>query len=88
MIDREKPRVLIVNDDGIDAPGIVRMMFMLGSGSLVAALVLAFIPWLGDPWGGIIVGVLLVTAANLLGMGCLMVYGSKIGKVKRPLSGA
>jgi ubiquinone/menaquinone biosynthesis C-methylase UbiE len=70
-------------DYGIDAPGIVRMIFMLGSGVLAAALVLGLAPWPGYPWGAVVAGVLGLVAAYLFSMGCLMIYGSKVGKLRR-----
>ena len=70
-------------DYGIDAPGIVRMVFMLGAGVLAAALFLGLAPWPGYPWGVVVAGVLGLVAAYLLGMGCLMLYGSKVGKLRR-----
>ena len=70
-------------DYGIDAPGIVRMMLMLGSGVLAAALVLGLAPWPGHSWGLVVAAVLAMAAAYLLGAGCLMVYGSKVAKLKR-----
>ena len=70
-------------DYGIDAPGIVRMVFMLGAGVLAAALVLGLAPWPGYPWGVVVAGVLGLVAAYLLGMGCLMLSGSKVGKLRR-----
>jgi ubiquinone/menaquinone biosynthesis C-methylase UbiE len=70
-------------DYGIDAPGIVRMIFMLGSGVLAAALVLGLAPWPGYPWGAVVGGVLGLVVAYLLNMGCLMLYGSKVGKLRR-----
>jgi ubiquinone/menaquinone biosynthesis C-methylase UbiE len=59
------------------------MFFMLGSGVLIAALVVGLAPWIGSPWNFVVAGVLGVAAAYLLGMGCFMLYGSKVGKLKR-----
>ena len=70
-------------DYGIDAPGLVRTFFALGSVVLAAALVLGLVPWLGSPWNVVGGGVLGLAATYLLGMGCFMVYGSKVGKLGR-----
>jgi ubiquinone/menaquinone biosynthesis C-methylase UbiE len=70
-------------DYGIDAPGIVRMVFMLVTGVLAAAFAFGLAPWPGFPWGVVIAGVLGLVAAYLLGLGCLMLYGSKVGKLRR-----
>lgn len=70
-------------DYGIDAPGLVRTFFVLGSVVLAAALVLGLAPWLGSPWNVVGGGVLGLAATYLLGMGCFMVYGSKVGKLRR-----
>lgn len=70
-------------DYGIDAPGLVRTFFALGAVVLAAALVVGLGPWLDVPWnvgGG---GVLGLAATYLLGMGGFMVYGSKVGKLRR-----
>ena len=70
-------------DYGIDAPGLVRMFFLLGSMVLAAALVFSLSPWLSFPWNVVNGGVFGLAATYLLGMGCFMVYGSKVGKLKR-----
>lgn len=70
-------------DYGIDAPGLVRTFFALGSVVLVAALVLGLSPWLDFPWNVCGGGVLGLAATYLLGMGCFMLYGSKVGKLGR-----
>lgn len=70
-------------DYGIDAPGLVRMFFILGFVVLIASLVLGIAPWIGSPWNLVVAGVLGLVAAYLLGMGFFMLYGSKVGKLKR-----
>lgn len=70
-------------DYGIDAPGLVCMFFMSGAGALLAALVLGLAPWIGLPWNFVVGGALGLAAAYLLGMGCFMLYASKVGKLER-----
>lgn len=70
-------------DYGIDAPGLVRMFFALGSAAVVAALVLGFALGFGSRWSSGVAGLLALAAAYLLGMGCFMLYGSKVGKLRR-----
>ena len=38
-------------DYGIDAPGLVRMIFVVGTVALVLALASGLSPWPGYPWG-------------------------------------
>jgi arsenite methyltransferase len=67
---------------GIDAPDLVRFFFIAGS----VTLAIFFVVLLSSIFGQIpkiIVGVLLgIAATYLLGMGCLMVYYSKVVKLK------
>ncbi len=70
-------------DYGIDAPGILRMMFIVGTVDLVLALVSSFSPWPGYPWGIVAAGVLGVLTAYTFGMGCHMLYSSKVVKLRR-----
>ena len=70
-------------DYGIDAPGIVRMMFIVGTVALVLAFVSSLSPWPGYPWGMVAAGVLGVLTAYTLGMGCHMLYSSKVVKLGR-----
>lgn len=70
-------------DYGIDAPGLLRMFFVLGAVALVAALVVGLAPWPGAPWKVAVTGTLVAASAYLLGMGCFMLYGSKVGKQRR-----
>ncbi|ARV58136.1 hypothetical protein BZZ01_05340 [Nostocales cyanobacterium HT-58-2] len=67
---------------GIDAPGLVRFFFIAGAVALFIFLVVLFSSILGQ-MPKIIVGTLLgIAATYLLGMGCFMLYGSKVMKLK------
>ena len=68
---------------GIDAPGVVRKMLLGGTGALLLLLPAAFGFWPGRClWGLLVVALLLVCAAYLLGMGCLLVYSSRVSKLR------
>lgn len=68
-------------DYGIDAPGLVRFFFIAGAVALASFLVVLLSSILGHP--KIIVGALLGIAATYwLGMGCFMLYSSKVMKLK------
>ena len=68
-------------DFGIDAPGLVRTLFLIGlDGAICAALVF----WLlgaGYPWGLIPLSLPILVTIYALGMGSFMIYGSKIMKI-------
>lgn len=67
---------------GIDAPGLVRFMFTAGAVAAVVGVAFALSPWPGGVWaavGGTLAG---LAATYFLGMGCYMLYGSLIGKVR------
>jgi len=67
---------------GIDAPGLVRFFFIAGAVALAIFLVVLFSLGLGQI-PKIIVGTLSgIAATYLLGMGCFMIYGSKVMKLK------
>lgn len=67
---------------GIDAPGLVRFFFSAGAVALTIFLVVLFSSLLGQI-PKIVVGTLLgIAATYLLGMGCFMLYGSKVMKLK------
>jgi ubiquinone/menaquinone biosynthesis C-methylase UbiE len=70
-------------DYGIDAPSLLHMMFVVGTVALVLALVSSLSPWPGYPWGMVAAVVFGVFTAYTLGMGCHMLYSSKVGKLKR-----
>ena len=67
---------------GIDAPGLVRTFFVTGALALIVALSAGHFPWPG----GLVVGALSALAwfvsAYALGMGCSMLYGSLVAKVR------
>ena len=67
---------------GIDAPGLVRFFFIAGAVALTIFLVVLVSSVL-EQIPKIIVGMLLgIAATYLLGMGCFMLYGSKVMKLK------
>jgi arsenite methyltransferase len=69
-------------DYGIDAPGLVRTFFLTGSAAALACFVATSV--LGYGTGlGIVAGSLSGLAAiYLIGMGCLMLYWSKVKKIR------
>ncbi|MBW4473290.1 MAG: class I SAM-dependent methyltransferase [Stenomitos rutilans HA7619-LM2] len=69
-------------DYGIDAPGLVRFFFGAGTVSLVLLLVVLFSSILGQTPKIAVSTLLGMTATYLLGMGCFMLYGSKVMKLK------
>ena len=67
---------------GIDAPGLVRFYFIAGAVALTIFLVMLVSSVL-EQIPKIIVGILLgIAATYLLGMGCFMLYGRKVMKLK------
>ena len=69
-------------DYGIDAPGLVRFFFIAGTFAFAMCLVVLLPSVLGQI-PKIFLGVLLgIAATYLLGMGCFMLYFSKIEKLK------
>jgi arsenite methyltransferase len=69
-------------DYGIDAPGLVRFFFMAGAVALAICLG-ALLSSIFGQIPKIIVGALSgIAATYLLGMGCFMLYFSKIEKIK------
>jgi arsenite methyltransferase len=69
-------------DFGIDAPGLVRFFF--GGGGVLSALALTAALVLGNPiWAIVLKVVLIIAAGYLLGMGCLMLYWSRVAKINR-----
>ena len=69
-------------DYGVDAPGLVRFFIMAGGIAALAAVASSFV-FSGSGWLRSLVLVLLGLAASyLLGMGCLMLYWSKVTKLR------
>lgn len=67
---------------GIDAPGLFRFFFLGGSIALAIWTALFYLPFLGSTAGYILKIILGFIAFYLLGMGVLMLYGSKVMKLK------
>jgi len=67
---------------GIDAPGLFRFFFIGGSIALALWTALFYLPFLGSTAGYILKIMLGFIALYLLCMGVLMLYGSKIMKLK------
>ena len=67
---------------GIDAPGLVRFFFIGGATALTIFLVVLFSSVLVQIPKIIVVILSGIVAAYLLGMGCFMLYGSKVMKLK------
>jgi arsenite methyltransferase len=68
-------------DYGIDAPGLVRGFFLAGSAMAILLAVLVFLRPAGGGWTGTAKAGLFVASGYCVGMGCLMLYWSKITKV-------
>jgi SAM-dependent methyltransferase len=69
-------------DYGIDAPGLVRKFFIVGTAALLLALVSGLSPWPGYPWGRVAAGVFGLASVFTPGMGCHMLYSSKVVKLR------
>ena len=69
-------------DYGVDAPGLVRGFLAGGGVALLAAIVVAFAGRAWPPWHLVVAGVLFVPAIYLGGMGCFMLFWSKVTKVR------
>ena len=67
---------------GIDAPNLVRFFFLAGTGALAILLIALFTTLAGSNVKIIISMLFGIAACYLLGMGCLMIYFSKIVKLK------
>jgi SAM-dependent methyltransferase len=73
--------VLARPDYGIDAPGIVRNLFL---GGLVGLLIWGTAMlglWSGRPWGIPLMDIAAGCAVSFTGMGLFMLYSSKVGKL-------
>jgi ubiquinone/menaquinone biosynthesis C-methylase UbiE len=67
---------------GIDAPGLVRFFFIAGIAALALFVIVLLSPIVGQ-LPKIVLGMLLgIATTYLLGMGCFMLYGSKVMKLK------
>lgn len=66
---------------GIDAPGLMRFFFVFGAIALAVFLVAMFSPLLGQIPKIIVSTLLGIATTYLLGMGCFMLYGSKVMKL-------
>jgi SAM-dependent methyltransferase len=73
--------VLAQPDYGIDAPGIVRNLFLGGMVGLVLWGTAVLGLWSGRPWGIPIMDVAAGCAVSFTAMGCFMLYSSKVGKL-------
>ena len=69
-------------DYGLDAPGLGRGLFVAGALSAGLGLMVACTPRRRHSSQPLIVNDLLAAATYLLGLGCLMRYASKIGKLR------
>jgi arsenite methyltransferase len=67
---------------GIDAPDLLRLFAIAGTSALVVCLISLRSPVFGASLGMIIAALSGVATTYLLGMGCLMLYYSKIEKLK------
>jgi arsenite methyltransferase len=70
-------------DFGIDAPGVRRTFACVGSGALLARLILAFVTMPGPAWFVVAARVVsAIVACYGIGMATYMTYCSRIGKVR------
>jgi ubiquinone/menaquinone biosynthesis C-methylase UbiE len=67
---------------GIDAPDLMRFFFTAGAATLVILLGIIFSSILGGIPKIIVATLLAIATTYLLGMGCFMIYGSKVMKLK------
>ena len=67
---------------GIDAPGLVRTFFVTGALALIVALSAGHSPWPGGLVAGALSALAWFVSAYALGMGCSMLYGSLVAKVR------
>lgn len=67
---------------GIDAPGLVKGFFLGGAVALTVALVTGLSPWPGGIVAVVVASLFGTMAVYALSMGCYMLYGSLIGKVR------
>ncbi len=68
-------------DYGIDAPDLVRLFFMSGVSAFVIFILLYLNLDTQFYWRGLLLSVFAIIALYLIGMGCLMIYESKVKKI-------
>jgi arsenite methyltransferase len=70
-------------DYGLDAPQVVRNLIIAGIASIIIAIVLQFILASAQPWIGVTLLICgLITGISLLVTAALMIWSSKVGKIK------
>jgi arsenite methyltransferase len=67
---------------GIDAPGLVRFFFIAGVVTGTACFITIYALLNHQLWAYLIKVILGILSAYLIGMGCLMVYWSKVAKIE------
>ena len=67
---------------GIDAPGLVKGFFLGGALAFTIALAAGLSPWPGGTVAVVVASLAGLAAVYALGMGCYMLYGSLVGKVR------
>jgi arsenite methyltransferase len=70
-------------DYGIDAPGLVRFFFSAGTVAAVLFFATHFLLGYSPVWRLLVVFLLAIAAIYLIGMGVLMLYWSKVAKVRQ-----
>src|SRR5262245_17828175 len=69
-------------DYGIDAPGVVRNLFLAGAAGLLV-WASAFVGWWsGRPWGIPVMDTAAGCAVGCTAMGCFMLWSSMVGKLR------
>lgn len=68
-------------DYGIDAPGIVRNMLLVGIAALLLLFPAAFGYWPSHLWGVLLAALLLLVALFSLAYACLLLCSSRVGKL-------
>ncbi len=79
--DKNKEAIRKV-DYGIDAPGLVRLFLSAGTVAAVLFFAAHFLLGYTSAWRLLVVYLLAIAAIYLIGMGCLMLYWSKVTKVR------
>ncbi|MGA2060673.1 MAG: class I SAM-dependent methyltransferase [Thermoguttaceae bacterium] len=70
-------------DYGFDAPGTVCNLLIAGIAALLLLLPAPFGFWPGQPWGALLACLLLLCAADFLGLGFLVLHASRTGKLSQ-----